>query len=65
MKNSNKLKIIPLGGMHEVGKNLTIIEYRDEIIIVDCGMTFPSEEHLGIDVIIPDITYLIKNMQMQ
>ena len=61
MKNSNKLKIIPLGGMHEVGKNLTIIEYRDEIIIVDCGMTFPSEEHLGIDVIIPDITYLIKN----
>ena len=61
MKNSNKLKIIPLGGMHEVGKNLTIIEYRDEIIIVDCGMTFPSEEHLGIDIIIPDVTYLIKN----
>lgn len=61
MKNSNKLKIIPLGGMHEVGKNLTIIEYKDEIIIVDCGMTFPSEEHLGIDVIIPDVTYLIKN----
>ena len=61
MKNSNKLKIIPLGGMHEVGKNLTIIEYKDEIIIVDCGMTFPGEEHLGIDVIIPDVTYLIKN----
>ncbi len=61
MRNTNKLKIIPLGGMHEVGKNLTLIEYRDEIIIIDCGMTFPDEEHLGIDIIIPDITYLIKN----
>ncbi|WP_138158883.1 ribonuclease J [Peptoniphilus catoniae] len=63
MKNSNKLKIIPLGGMHEVGKNLTLIEYRDEIIIVDCGMTFPGEEHLGIDIIIPDVSYLIKNQE--
>ena len=40
MKNSNKLKIIPLGGLHEIGKNMTVIEYRDDIIIIDCGMTF-------------------------
>ncbi|WP_036728480.1 ribonuclease J [Peptoniphilus mikwangii] len=63
MRNSNKLKIIPLGGMREVGKNLTLIEYRDEIIIVDCGMTFPEDEMLGIDVVIPDVTYLIKNQE--
>ncbi|MBU5670110.1 ribonuclease J [Peptoniphilus sp. MSJ-1] len=61
MKNNNKLKIIPLGGLHEIGKNLTVIEYRDDIIIVDCGMTFPEDEMLGIDVVIPDVTYLINN----
>lgn len=61
MRNTNKLKIIPLGGMHEIGKNMTLIEYREDIIIVDCGMTFPEDEMLGIDVVIPDITYLIEN----
>ncbi|MGO1580997.1 MAG: ribonuclease J [Peptoniphilaceae bacterium] len=61
MRNSNKLKIIPLGGMHEIGKNLTLVEYRDEILIIDCGMTFPEDEMLGIDIVIPDVTYLIKN----
>lgn len=61
MKNSNKLKIIPLGGMREIGKNMTLLEYRDDIIIIDCGMTFPEDEMLGIDVVIPDIKYLIKN----
>lgn len=61
MKNSNKLKIIPLGGLHEIGKNMTVIEYRDDIIIVDCGMTFPEDEMLGIDVVIPDVTYLVEN----
>lgn len=63
MKNTNKVKIIPLGGLHEVGKNMTVVEYRDEIIIIDCGMTFPEDEMLGIDVVIPDVSYLIKNKE--
>ncbi len=56
-----KLKIIPLGGLHEVGKNITVFEYEDEIIIVDCGLTFPEDDMLGVDLVIPDVTYLVKN----
>ena len=63
MKNSNKLKIIPLGGLREIGKNLTVLEYRDDIIIIDCGMTFPEDEMLGIDIVIPDVKYLVKNQR--
>lgn len=63
MRNTNKVKIIPLGGLHEVGKNLTLVEYRDEIIIIDCGMTFPEDEMLGIDIVIPDVSYLVKNKE--
>lgn len=62
-KKSSKLKIIPLGGLNEVGKNITAIEYDDEIIVVDCGLIFPEDEMLGIDVVIPDITYLLKNRE--
>lgn len=61
-KKSN-LKIIPLGGLHEVGKNITVFEYEDEIIIVDCGISFPEDDMLGIDLVIPDVTYLVKNKE--
>ena len=57
----SKLKIIPLGGMNEIGKNLTVFEYENEIIVVDCGLAFPEEEMLGVDIVIPDISYLEKN----
>lgn len=57
------VKIIPLGGMYEVGKNMIAIEYDEEIIIIDCGMTFPKDEMLGIDLVIPDFTYLLKNKE--
>lgn len=56
-----KLKIIPLGGLHEVGKNITVFEYEDEIIVVDCGLSFPEDDMLGVDLVIPDITYLKRN----
>ena len=58
----SKLKIIPLGGLHEIGKNITVFEYENEIIIVDCGLSFPEDDMLGIDLVIPDITYLEKNV---
>ena len=60
-KNS-KLKIIPLGGLHEVGKNITVFEYENEIIVIDCGLSFPEDDMLGIDLVIPDITYLERNV---
>ena len=56
-----KLRIVPLGGLNEIGKNMTVLEYGDDIVVVDCGMTFPDDELLGVDLVIPDITYLIKN----
>lgn len=62
-RKPNKLRIIPLGGLGEVGKNITVIEYKEDIILVDCGMSFPEDEMLGIDVVIPDVTYLFKNKE--
>ena len=57
------IKIIPLGGLNEVGKNMTAFEFRDEIIVIDCGLKFPDDEMYGIDLVIPDITYLLKNKE--
>ncbi|MFR0822714.1 MAG: ribonuclease J [Clostridia bacterium] len=59
-KKSN-LKIIPLGGLEEIGKNMTVFEYENEIIIVDCGLEFPTDDMLGVDLVIPDVTYLERN----
>jgi len=62
-KKSQNLKVLPLGGVDEIGKNMTVLEYGQDIIVVDCGSTFPNEEMLGIDLVIPDITYLEKNRE--
>ena len=59
----SSLKIIPLGGLHEIGKNITVFEYEDEIIVVDCGISFPEDDMLGVDLVIPDVTYLVKNQE--
>lgn len=62
-ENRNTLKVIPLGGLDEIGMNMTVFEYGDSILVVDCGMSFPTNEMLGIDLVIPDITYLKDNIE--
>ena len=60
-KEKGKIRIIPLGGLQEIGKNLTVIEYNNDMIVVDCGLGFPDEDMLGVDLVIPDVTYLEQN----
>ena len=60
-KENSKLRVISLGGLGEIGKNLTVLEYANDIIIIDCGLGFPDEDMLGIDLVIPDVTYLEEN----
>ena len=62
-REKEKIKIIPLGGLNEIGKNLTVIEYKNDIVVIDCGLKFPDDDMLGIDVVIPDVNYLIKNRE--
>lgn len=61
-ENNSKVKIIPLGGLEQIGMNMTVIEHEDSIIVVDCGLAFPTDDMLGIDLVIPDITYLKENI---
>ena len=63
MKSSSGLKIIPLGGLEQIGMNITAFEYEDSIVVVDCGLSFPEDDMLGIDLVIPDITYLKNNIE--
>ena len=60
-KSNKTLKVIPLGGLSEIGKNMTLLEYGNDILIVDCGMTFPEDDQFGIDIVIPDFSYLVAN----
>ena len=61
-ENNGKLRIIPLGGLEKIGMNITAFEYEDSIIVVDCGLSFPEDDMLGIDLVIPDVTYLKENL---
>lgn len=62
-QTKKKLRVIPLGGLGEIGKNITVFEYGDDIIAVDCGMAFPEDDMLGVDLVLPDTTYLSKNVE--
>lgn len=60
-KQKDKLRVIPIGGLGEIGKNMTVFEYKDEMIVVDCGLKFPDDDMYGIDIVLPDFSYVVKN----
>ena len=60
--NNTKLRVMMLGGLNEIGKNLAVLEYGNDMLIVDCGLAFPDDDMLGVDLVIPDISYLEKNV---
>lgn len=60
---AEKLKIISLGGLNEIGKNITVLEYGSDMIVVDCGLGFPEDDMYGVDLVVPDVAYLVKNQQ--
>jgi len=62
-KGVSPVKLIPIGGLNEIGKNMTVLEYKNDIMIIDCGLSFPEDEMFGIDIVIPDFSYLIKNRE--
>jgi len=59
----SEVKVIALGGVGEIGKNCSLVEQGDDIVVVDCGLSFPNEEMLGVDIVVPDFTYLIENKE--
>ena len=61
LNSVSNLKVIPLGGLEQIGMNITAFEYEDSIVVVDCGLSFPADDMLGIDLVIPDISYLLDN----
>ncbi|WP_044566217.1 ribonuclease J [Anaerococcus provencensis] len=61
MRHEKKLKLIPIGGLQEIGKNCTIVEYGNDMVMIDCGLTFPDQDMLGVDIVIPDFTYVEEN----
>ena len=61
LNSTSNLKVIPLGGLEQIGMNITAFEYEDSIVVVDCGLSFPADDMLGIDLVIPDISYLLEN----
>ena len=63
MRNEQKLQIIPLGGLGEIGKNMTVIRCGDDMLLIDAGLMFPDVEMLGVDLVIPDITYILENQK--
>ena len=63
LNSTSNLKVIPLGGLEQIGMNITAFEYEDSIVVVDCGLSFPADDMLGIDLVIPDISYLLENKE--